>query len=133
MEETMRYLLTFVMLAVLAVPAYAAFEGPNSGGQSMGGFQGPTGGVQADTVKKAQSSWDDAPVVLTGNIVERLAGSDDKYLFKDATGQIIVDIDHEIFAGRTVTPQTKVRLSGKVDKDMMEPVKIDVKVLEILK
>ncbi|WP_291448282.1 NirD/YgiW/YdeI family stress tolerance protein [Desulfovibrio sp.] len=129
----MRYLLTFVMLAVLAVPAYAAFEGPNSGGQSMGGFQGPTGGVQADTVKKAQSSWDDAPVVLTGNIVERLAGSDDKYLFKDATGQIIVDIDHEIFAGRTVTPQTKVRLSGKVDKDMMEPIKIDVKVLEILK
>ena len=129
----MRYLLTFVMLAVLAVPAYAAFEGPNSGGQSMGGFQGPTGGVQADTVKKAQSSWDDAPVVLTGNIVERLAGSDDKYLFKDATGQIIVDINHEIFAGRTVTPQTKVRLSGKVDKDMMEPVKIDVKVLEILK
>ena len=129
----MRYLLTFVMLAVLAVPAYAAFEGPNSGGQSMGGFQGPTGGVQADTVKKAQSSWDDAPVVLTGNIVERLAGSDDKYLFKDATGQIIVDIDQEIFAGRTVTPQTKVRLSGKVDKDMMEPVKIDVKVLEILK
>ena len=129
----MRYLLTFVMLAVLAVPAYAAFEGPNSGGQSMGGFQGPTGGVQADTVKKAQSSWDDAPVVLTGNIVERLAGSDDKYLFKDATGQIIVDIDHEIFAGRTVTPQTKVRLSGKVDKDMMEPVKIVVKVLEILK
>lgn len=129
----MRYLLTFVMLAVLAVPAYAAFEGPNSGGQNMGGFQGPTGGVQADTVKKAQSSWDDAPVVLTGNIVERLAGSDDKYLFKDATGQIIVDIDHEIFAGRTVTPQTKVRLSGKVDKDMMEPVKIDVKVLEILK
>lgn len=129
----MRYLLTFVMLAVLAVPAYAAFEGPNSGGQSMGGFHGPTGGVQADTVKKAQSSWDDAPVVLVGNIVERLAGSDDKYLFKDATGQIIVDIDHEIFAGRTVTPQTKVRLSGKVDKDMMEPIKIDVKVLEILK
>ena len=127
----MRYLLTFVMLAVLAVPAYAAFEGPNSGGQSMGGFQGPTGGVQADTVKKAQSSWDDAPVVLVGNIVERLAGSDDKYLFKDATGQIIVDIDHEIFAGRTVTPQTKVRLSGKVDKDMMEPIKIDVKVLEV--
>ena len=129
----MRYLLTFVMLAVLAVPAYAAFECPNYGGQIKGGFQGPTGGVQADTVKKAQSSWDDAPVVLVGNIVERLAGSDDKYLFKDATGQIIVDIDHEIFAGRTVTPQTKVRLSGKVDKDMMEPIKIDVKVLEILK
>ncbi|WP_022657015.1 NirD/YgiW/YdeI family stress tolerance protein [uncultured Desulfovibrio sp.] len=128
----MRYLFTLVMLAVLAAPAYAAFEGPNSG-LSMGGFQGPTGGAQADTVEKARNSRDDAPVALIGNIVERLAGSDDKYLFKDATGQIIVDIDHEIFAGRTVTPQTRVRLSGKVDKDMMEPIKIDVKVLEILK
>ena len=128
----MRFLLSLVMLAVLAAPAYAAFEGHNSG-LGMGGFQGPTGGAQADTVEKARNSRDDAPVALIGNIVERLAGSDDKYLFKDATGQIIVDIDHEIFAGRTVTPQTRVRLSGKVDKDMMEPIKIDVKVLEILK
>lgn len=125
----MRYLLTFVMLAVLAVPAYAAFQGPGGG---AGGFQGPTTGVEANTVKKAQSSWDDAPVVLTGNIVSRKAGSDDKYLFKDGTGEIIVDIDHEVFAGRHVTPDTKVRLSGKVDKDMLEPTKVDVKVLEIL-
>lgn len=44
-----------------------------------------------------------------------------------------MDIDHEVFAGRNVTPQTRVRLSGKVDKDMMEPTKIDVKVLEVLK
>lgn len=126
----MRYLLSFMLALLLAVPAYAAFDGPNSG---AGGFQGPTSGVQADTVKKALSSWDDAPVVLTGHITERLAGSDDKYLFKDDTGQIVVDIDHEVFAGRNVTPQTRVRLSGKVDKDMMEPTKIDVKVLEILK
>lgn len=131
MEDDMRYLFTLVMLAVLSVPAYAAFEGP--GGAYGGGFQGPTTGVQADTVKKAQSCWDDAPVVLTGNIVSRMAGSDDKYLFKDATGEIIVDIDYEIFAGRKVTPQTTVRISGEVDKDMMKPTKIDVKVLEILK
>ncbi len=131
-EVTMRYLLTLLMLAVLAVPAYAAFEGPTSG-QNAGGFQGPTGGVQADTVKKAKSAGDNAPEVLPGQIVERMAGSDDKYLFKDATGEIIVDIDHKIFAGRTVTPQTSVRLSGKVDKDLMKPVKVDVKVLEILK
>ena len=34
---------------------------------------------------------------------------------------------------RTVTPQTKVRLFGKVDKEMMEPTKVDVKYLEIVK
>ena len=32
------------------------------------------------------------------------AGSDDKYNFRDATGTIVVEIDHEVFAGRTVTP-----------------------------
>ena len=64
----MRYLLTFVMLAVLAVPAYAAFEGPNSGGQSMGGFQGPTGGVQAVTGKRPQGTWHNPPGVITATI-----------------------------------------------------------------
>ena len=88
---------------------------------------------QADTVAKALKAWDDAPVMLTGHIVERVAGSDDKYNFRDATGTIVVEIDHEVFAGRTVTPADRVRLSGKLDKEMMDPTKVDVKVLEILK
>ena len=82
----MRYLLTFVMLAVLAVPAYAAFEGPNSGGQSMGGFQGPTGGVQADTVKKAQSSWDDAPVASLNRYLSSLPARRSTMLPTSTTG-----------------------------------------------
>lgn len=126
----MRYLISFMLALLLAVPAYAASDGSNSG---MGGFQGPTSGVQADTVKKALDASDDTPVMLTGTIMERQAGSDDKYLFKDSTGQVVVDIDQKVFAGRTVTPQTRVRLSGKVDKDLMGPTEIDVKVLEILK
>jgi len=70
--------------------------------------------------------------MLTGNIIMRVAGSDDKYIFRDATGEIVVDIDDKLFGGRTVTPQTRVRLSGKVDKDLMEPAKVDVKSFEIL-
>ena len=98
----------------------------------MGGFQGPVAAVDANTVAKALKGWDDTPVVLTGTIVERLAGSEKKYIFKDATGQIIADIDNKQFFGRTVTPQTKVRLFGKVDKKMTRPTKIDVKRLEIV-
>lgn len=136
---------SLLLLAMsLSVPAFAAPDGPAPGpagaggyqgpAASYGGFQGPTAGIQADTVAKALKCWDDAPVILTGNIVQRYAGSDDKYLFKDATGEIIVEIDFGVFAGRTVTPETRVRLSGKMDKDgMMEPAKVDVKVLEILK
>ena len=122
----MRLLLSCVMVLALAFPAMAAQGGFQGPGQAPGGFQGPTSGVQADT-------WDDAPVMLTGHIVERVAGSDDKYNFRDATGTIVVEIDHEVFAGRTVTPADRVRLSGKLDKEMMDPTKVDVKVLEILK
>ena len=73
------------------------------------------------------------PRAASSHIVERVAGSDDKYNFRDATGTIVVEIDHEVFAGRTVTPADRVRLSGKLDKEMMDPTKVDVKVLEILK
>lgn len=118
-------LLTFPCAATAAT---SGFQGP----QGMGGFQGPTTAAEADTVARALKCWDDAPVTLTGNIVERMAGSDDKYMFRDATGQVIVDIDPELFYGITVTPQTKVRLHGEVDKELMEPTKIDVKRLEII-
>ena len=126
-------LLSLALASLLLFPcaAQAANDG-FQGAQGMGGFQGPVAAVDADTVTKALKGWDDTPVVLTGNIVERLAGSDNKYMFKDATGQIIVDIDNKQFFGRTVTPQTKVRLFGKVDKKMTRPAKIDVKRLEIV-
>ena len=123
----MRLLLSCVMVLALAFPAMAAQGGFQGPGQAPGGFQGPT------SVVKALKAWDDAPVMLTGHIVERVAGSDDKYNFRDATGTIVVEIDHEVFAGRTVTPADRVRLSGKLDKEMMDPTKVDVKVLEILK
>ena len=123
-----------LMLPSATLAADGGFQGGFQGGAapSMGGFQGPVGGSQANTVAAALKCWDDAPVSLTGNIVERRAGSDDKYMFRDATGQILADIDHELFFGKTVTPQTRVRIFGEVDKDMMKPTKIDVKRLEIL-
>lgn len=116
-----------LMLLLLAVPAHAAVQGPGAGG-----FKGPTVGVEVTSVKQALESSDDTPVLLTGVIVGRMAGSADKYIFRDATGEITVDIDKEVFAGRTVTPENTVKLSGKVDKDLLEPGKIDVKILEIL-
>ena len=77
----MKRLFALVLAATLAAPTIAAagFQGPNSA--QGGGFQGPTTGIEADTVAKAQKSWDDARVVLTGNITQRVAGSDDKYIF----------------------------------------------------
>ena len=97
-----------------------------------GGFQGPAAQAQVNTVAQARKAWDDTWVTLTGHIVQRLPGDGDDYLFRDATGEIEVDIDHELFRGRTVTPETKVRISGEVDRDYMVSVSIDVDYLETL-
>ena len=125
-----RFLPALALVCGLSSPALAAYDGPSSG---YGGFQGPTSSAGVTTVAKALKAWDDAPVVLTGNIVQRMAGSDDKYMFRDATGQIVVDIDHELFWGKTVTPANTVRIAGEVDKEMFEATKIDVKFLEVIK
>ena len=124
--------LALVLASTLVVPCAAAAYGGFQGPQGAGGFQGPMSASSVDSVAKALKSWDDAPAMLTGNIVERIAGSDDKYMFRDGSGQIVVEIDDDLFIGRTVAPQMKVRLYGEVDKEMMKPTKIDVKRFEIL-
>ena len=76
------------------------------------------------TAAKVKDLKDDAWVKLRGNITERL--SDDRYTFRDESGTVVVEIDHKRWNGVTVTPQDKVELQGKVDKDWNE-FEIDVK------
>ena len=118
------------IFSLLAISLMLFLSAPIS--SALAGFQGPTATAQITTVAAALKARDDAPVTLTGHIVQRVAGDDDNYLFRDASGQIVVDIDDEVFQGRTVTPQTRVRISGEVDRDAFKAPTIDVKFLEIL-
>lgn len=115
----MRYILTLVLVAMLSVPAYAAFKGPGTS-------------APATTAAQVKSLPDDARVTLVGKIVSQLPGSDDKYMFRDNTGEIMVDIDLKRFRGQEVTPNNTVRISGEVDKDFGQAPEIDVKRLEVL-
>ncbi len=113
----MRYLLAMLLVCALAAPALAAFQGPGTG-------------AGVTTVSQIQNARDDARVVLEGVILEKKG--DEKYLFKDDTGTVIVEIDDKVFAGRQVTPQTRVRITGKLDKELLGKDEIDVKTLDIL-
>ena len=124
----MKILRSLAILAALAVPFALALPA-----HAAGGFSGPVSGVQADTVAKALTLGDDAPVVLTGKIVSQVAGKKDKFIFKDATGEVRMEIDRKVFAGQSVTPEDTVRIVGKVDKDLGKDVKIEAKSLEIVK
>ncbi len=119
-----------LLAAALAVfplaSAYAGYNGPTN----PGGFTGP-GAVNVTTAAAVEKAHDDAVAVLEGYLVEQVKS--DLYIFKDDSGTVLVEIDHEDFLGASVTPQTRVRLIGEVDKGVFERTKVDVERLEIIK
>ncbi|MNV58612.1 hypothetical protein D3C71_1509980 [compost metagenome] len=120
--------ITAIMMMTTA-PVFAAqggFSGPSATPAQTQTQQG--GFVDNDanltTAAKVKDQKDDSWVKLRGNIIERL--SDDRYLFRDTTGTVNVEIDHKRWNGQTITPQDQVEIQGKVDKEWNE-FEIDVK------
>lgn len=94
---------------------------------AAGGFSGPGEETLITTVRGALDSGqftDDIPVRLTGFIVRSLG--DEKYLFKDHTGEIKVEIDNDKWFGLQATPTLEVIIDGEIDNEFMSK-KIDVK------
>ena len=111
---------------VIAVSGVALAGFQPTAPQQPGGFKGPSAGVT--TVADALKAKDDTLVVLTGHIEKETAK--EKYLFKDATGSIIVEIDNEDWQGQNVTPADTVVIHGEVDKEIMHSPEIDVDRIE---
>ena len=105
----MKKLTLIALLVTLSTPALANFTGPNA--------------VNTNTVQGALNARDEAPVVLTGNITQALGN--EIYMFKDATGEIRIEIDAEDFHQQTVSPQDTVTIHGEVDNEWTHK-KVDV-------
>ncbi len=97
--------------------------------QPRGGFQGP--GLPVMTVAEALKVSDDTPVKLAGKIEKSLGN--EKYLFKDATGTITIEIDDDDWKGVTATPDSELIIEGEVDKEMFKDTEIDVDVVTLKK
>lgn len=94
-----------------------------------GGFQGP--GLSVMTVAEALKAADDTPVKLEGKIEKSLG--DEKYLLKDASGTVTIEIDDDDWRGVTVTPNDTVEIEGEVDKNMFRSTEIDVDRISVKK
>ncbi len=120
------YLCSCILAAVFAAlpsPASAGFQGPvNSGG---------TESMSVDKVLGLKLDRDN--VCISGRIISRLATDDDKYVFQDMTGEIVVEIDNETFAGQSVTPQDRVRLCGEVETELFRPNEFEAATLQLLR
>ena len=77
----------------------------------------------------APEAVDDSWISLTGTILRQLG--EERYLFQDATGTIMVEIDHEDWRNVSVNPETTVRISGEVDRDWLTT-EIDVIRVEVM-
>jgi uncharacterized protein (TIGR00156 family) len=127
----MRILIASALTLILAAPAFAAFEGPVSSAQS-GSFKGPGAVAAADTVAKALKARDESPVVLEGRILSA-AKEHEEYVFQDRTGKIIIELDDDLFQGRTVTPENTIRIWGEVDTKLGRDSEVEVDRFEIVK
>ena len=122
MKQTMKHQMIrgMALVAVLgaSTPLWAQYEGPGS--------------ETIKTVEEAKKASDDVEVVLTGHIIRQINHED--YLFRDATGEINVEIDGDEWGAirEPVTPEMTVRISGEVDYHRTEPTDIDARQVEII-
>lgn len=133
----MKYLRALAVLAALAAPV--AFVMPAQAADvpcaeaASGRFIGPRSDAAAYTVDRAMYLFKDSPVVFTGRILSKVAGEQDIYLFKDATGEARLEIAQKVFSGRDVTPDNTVQIEAKKTENAGFLPQFKVLSLEILK
>lgn len=74
-----------------------------------------TGPQEQDKVSVAQLKdlADDSWTTLEGKLVKHLGG--ENYLFRDASGEVEVEVDQDVWRGVEVGPEDLVRIRGEVD------------------
>jgi len=108
--------LAMLFAALMATAVHAQFTGPSVTGRET---------TAANVANARVGSY----VTLTGNIVTHLR--EEYFMFRDASGEVRVEIDNDLWQGRKVSPETRVRLLGEVERSIKGRY-IDVKTLEIL-
>jgi uncharacterized protein (TIGR00156 family) len=108
-----------VLAAAVLVSAFCAVNA------QQGGYTGP--GAAVVTAAEAKNLRDDSPVLLQGKI-ERFLG-DEKYVFSDESGSIIVEIDNKIWGTLSVNQNDTVEISGKIDRDFRK-IEVEVKTIK---
>ncbi|TYK65231.1 NirD/YgiW/YdeI family stress tolerance protein [Colwellia echini] len=82
------------------------------------------------SIKEAVELKDDTKVLVEGFIVKQLG--DDLYLFKDASGEVEMEIDDSDFREITVTSKDKLRITAEVDSNLTGT-SLEVDYLELVK
>ncbi|MDR0759037.1 MAG: NirD/YgiW/YdeI family stress tolerance protein [Treponema sp.] len=99
---------------------------------SAQGFTGPGSGLSLITISEANKLRDHSPVLLRGNIIRSLDRKKEKFMFKDNTGEVVVEIDWHIWNGLSVNENDTVEIFGYIDKKGWWIEEIEVKSIKKL-
>ena len=121
MTHTRRFFVAAALVAGLyALPAYAAYTGP----QDM-----PR--VLTTSRQVLEFPIDDHAVELEGHIVKQLGH--DKYLFRDDSGALRLEIDANIMPAQDFDDKNRVKVYGEIDSKALDTPQVDVERIDILK
>ena len=121
--------LTSIIFVMTASTVYADYAENTQYNNAVGGYTG-TSQDKATTVASVKTFADNSYISLQGNIVSKIGK--EKYLFKDSTGTITVEIDDKVWAGKTVNANDTVKITGEVDKDF-NSLSVEVDTISIIK
>ena len=111
-----------IACAAISCGAHAAMNG-----KMAGGFAGGENVIL--TVEQVKGLNDNAKVWVEGSIIQK--NGDEKYLFQDPTGSIMVEIDDDAWHGLVIGPTDVVRIFGEVDHGLFTT-EIDIDYIEKL-
>ena len=86
--------------------------------------------TSVQNVAAVKQMKDNSWFTLEGHIVKQIRK--ERYLFRDQSGEVEVEIDDEKWKGRKVDPGTKIRISGEVEKGFLSSMEVEVKRIELV-
>lgn len=118
------------LMSVASSAALAQYTGPGAGKTVVPGTAKAAPAAAATTVKALLASGkDDTMVTLQGRVVRQTGG--DRYHFADATGEIEIEVDSDIWPANTpIDDKAQVRIVGEYDKNLVGKPKVEVERIE---
>lgn len=108
------------LLLLATTTAQAAYTGPQELPR-----------VFSTVIEAHEYPVDDHEIIFEGNITKRIGH--DKYLFRDDTGSIRVEIDAGVFPPEDINDKTRVKIFGEVDSKVLDNPLVDVDRIEVVK
>lgn len=115
-----RFLTAFALLALLPLPAHAAYTGPTSDDRTY-----------RSVAEVLEYPSDGNTVVITGHLIRKIGH--EKYLFRDTTGSIRAEIDQHVLPAADFDDKTHVTLEGEIDSEFLANPELDISRVTLLR